>query len=250
MQMLRILTLLFGLSIVGIASFRLMIDYQLSILQKDPHSRKRVKKIILLKHKEHRQHTRFLFLLFLAGSVSLGVLTFTNLALHFDYQRVKRESDQVMKQIAIVEAMPQQEAIPPERQLLKRKEWKKMFEESRKESKKTEIERALSQQAMRYFDHSEVVVTLDETKKAVTIRIIGSVETHERKEKLKRQMRGFVQSVDESFGLLNVHIGIVSVIGEDESVVYSADYTRKEEKETFKKVNDFERDVKLGGEKG
>ena len=251
MFMLLILTLLFGLSMIGIISFRLFIEHRLRVLQGDvKHPRSFKKKLAQLTRKERLQHIHFLIFLLITGSFSFGLLGLISFTTQSNYQAVKRESDQIIGQIENLKKVSRQTAMTSENHLLEEKEWGKLFKESQDNDRKSEIERSLSQQAMRYFDISEVAISIDEVNKAVAIQLTGQVETHEKKEKLKRQIRGFVQSVDESLGLTQIRIQLTTRIGEDDCVVYRADYVRSNEKELFKKVNDFERDVKLGGEKG
>ncbi|MDN6004480.1 MAG: hypothetical protein L0I44_12995, partial [Enterococcus sp.] len=224
--------------------------YRLQALQREHMTPRRLKKIIRLKRNEQRQHLYFLILLSLMSSCSLGILGIFTLTVQSNYQRIKSEDRQVNEQLATLDKLFQLEKITPDRHLLKEKEWGSLFDKSRSESGKSEIERALSQQARRYFDISDVKVSLDKDNRAVTIRLVGQVDTHKKKEKLKRQIRGFVQSVDGDYELMHVRIHLATLIGEDESVIYSADYTRNKKEEAFKKVNDFERDVRLGEEKG
>lgn len=258
MFVLGIISFIFIVLAIVFLGFRFFVNYRLDVIQrKADQSELFQKKTAYIRKVEDGKHVRALLLITLILALSTLGLTTVAFIQRSVIQTTKTEVSQLKEQLTLVEQQQEQliSNVPlknyPEGGIgIKEYDWEKLFAGKEGSMLQSKIESDISQRLVQYFGLSNMVVSLDIPSKTLSINLMGQTDNSASKETIKENVEAFVKEAEDIPGLTQIHIQLVTTVGKTSKLVYSANYTRDKNKESFKKVNDSERNVKREGGKG
>lgn len=240
--------------------FRLFVSFRLDHLN-DEKSRSKAfkKKLAYFKQVEQEKHLSTLII----GSIliSFCIPTFFLSLLQFQAtfrntveasHRIQKETMAIKRGITIL-----QSSEPSD----KRDSMSGRISEPSDQSKKEEIfsgnapdvstiETKIAEKVRQYFIVSHLMVSINKAVNTVTISFTDQNEQLKTGETLQKAEEQLISSFEELSSLKQVYLRLTIRFNEENTLVYTAHFNREKVSDSFKKVNDFERYVKLGGEKG
>ncbi|MGG5370377.1 hypothetical protein [Enterococcus sp. AZ196] len=256
-EILEIVSGMLAIAVVILMLLRLNLDRRFSAIQKEEEQSSLFqRKMAYVKKLEQEKHIRSLIrgCLFLGVTVIIVVSAIVILA--DTNQKLKKQTTKLTDRIEVLEQQQHQlvASIPlrsyPEKGIgLKDYDWKKLTGESKDSTMQKQIESDLSKETSPYFGALEPTVSLA-VPKTVSLQLKSQTEDDTSKETIKENIDAFAKEAEAIPELTEVHVRMVTSIGETKKVIYSVTYSREKSEEGFKKMNVSEQNLKNDGGKG
>ena len=254
MFILGIICAAFVAAMVIVLTIRILFDARLVAIQKEPnHSRLFRRKVEYLKKIEQTRTVRYLLVSGLIFGLSLIFCTSSYLLLD---QKSSHQTQELSRQIKRLEQQQKQviasiplQSYPEEGIGLKQLQWKKLADEEQDSDLQEQIELTIAQKTLRYFGSFDTKISLVGTQK-MSLHLKGNFDDVESKEMIKKNIDHFAKEAEELPNLTEIHVQMISSVGEKSTEVYSTNYSREKDTDSFNKKNVSEQNLKNDGGKG
>lgn len=255
--LLEIVSTIFSTVVILWMLLRLNFDRRLLVIQKEEgQSSLFRKKMNYVKKVEQEKQLRYLIRSCFLLGITLLLLVSSLVILADTHQKVRKQASKLQDRIEVLERQQKQlvSSIPlksyPDSGIgLEAYDWKKLTVESNDSPMQKRIESELSRKTVQYFGTIEPTVSLA-VPKTVSLQLKSQTEDASSKETIKNNIDAFAKEAEAIPELTEVHVRMVTSVGETKKIVYSVNYSREKPEEPFKKMNVSEQNLKNDGGKG
>lgn len=236
---------------------RLLLDVRFAAIQKEPDQTPLFRrKVNHLRKIEQAKHIRYLLFSCLTIGFALMLFIAAFLVLVDDYQKINAQKISMNERIVLLEKQQKQliASIPlknyPEEGIgLKGYAWDKVASEVSNSDLQDQIESDISKRTRPYFGSYETTVLLAESQK-MTLELKGWLEEPASQETIKKNLDAFAKEAEIVPEMQEIHVRMVTSIGEKKKVIYNVTYSREKSEDQFTKKNSSEQKLKNDGGKG
>ncbi|MEO1769356.1 MULTISPECIES: hypothetical protein [Enterococcus] len=233
------------LIILSLNGYRFYINLRIrKVEQQGVVSHQAKRKLRYIKEKEQSKHIQvFLVNGFLIGLVILCVSMYSfqteknvevlqaeSRRLNDETYALKKEQKQLITKIPV-------ETYPKKGLNLVDYSWEKLFQEEKKTDLQSSIENDLSERLVPYFGYSTCILSIDIPTKTLSLSLVGDSNQSSSKEIIEENIKKFVVEAKDVPKLTQVHFQINNS-SEKNTTVYSCTYDRKDDKQSFKLVDE------------
>ena len=248
LRILIILSTFAILVLLGFLSFRLWVDIRLSrVVKRSEHSPIFKNKAIHIHQEERKKHIGVL----MVASIVINIDIFLCLYYFTDIQKNLTKADlEISKQAATVKL--NQSVLCTFESVVQTKNDKieNIIEKKGNNQEKKEIETIISTKISKYFNASHMVVAFNEDTDSVVINFVDKTNQSRINGSLTSRVKKLVTELEEFSELKQIKIQFTLLLDKENKIIYKAHFNRKKFDNSFKKSNEFEHSVKIGGGKG
>ncbi|MGM0175354.1 hypothetical protein [Enterococcus sp. DIV0800] len=264
MGVLALISIIVTLFIIGVLGFRAFIDYRLATIETDEdHTESFKRKLGYVKRREQSNHIYYLITISVGIIVGILVLVSLLFGLQVGYRALEKNTSDITNEIEELNEQQKELGLGvktrtrivikdyPRRGIdLSEYDWNQLFEEPDNDQLKADIESGVTRKILDYFKLSDLNVSINEKDKSITIDAVQQAEHLDVEKTIERNLTHFVNEAEGLPHLKEIHFRLRTNEKDGIVKVQTVHFNRKTDKASFKKVNDFEQDVKQGGEKG